>query len=154
MKIYTMNETVTLPSYANKNSVFFDIKSFFKQGDRIKCYNNWNKAQEQAVKGVGQVRDAFQLPPDMRALIPTGLRIKAPVGHVVSLHINPDAALKLGLELAGSVQFIESDEEEIQIVLVNRTDSLVVIENNQTLVRGLVEKVGIVKQKLIEKNSD
>lgn len=152
MKIYTMNETVTLPNYANKNSVFFDIKSFFKNGDRIKCYNNWNKAQEQAVKGVGQNKDAFQLPPDMRALIPTGLRIKAPAGHVISLHMDPDVTLKLGLELATGIQFIESDEEEIQLMIVNKTDSLVLISNNQTLVRGLVEKV--VKQQLIEKNSD
>ena len=54
MKIYRMNEEIELPEYATEGSAAFDIKAYFKRGDRLQAYNNWNKAVQIAVKGVGK----------------------------------------------------------------------------------------------------
>ena len=141
MQIYRMNEAAELPQYATEGSACFDVKACFKHGDRLKSYNNWNKAQEIAVKGVGTERDAFQLPPDMRVLIPTGLIFNIPDKHVMKMFIRSSVALKRGLVLANGTGIIDSDYvEEAYIVLVNETDSLVTITNGERLAQCLVEK--------------
>ena len=146
MKVYRMNEAAELPEYATDGSACFDIKSCFKYGDRLKSYNNWNKTQEIAVKGVGTVRDAFQLPPDMRVLIPTGLIFDIPEKHVMKMFIRSSVALKSGLVLANGTGIIDSDYvEQTYIVLVNETDSLVTITNGERLAQGLIEKALRVK---------
>ena len=85
MKIYRMNEEIELPEYATEGSAAFDIKAYFKRGDRLQAYNNWNKRLHIVVKGVGTNRDTFQLPPDTRVLVPTGLIFDVPDKHVMKI---------------------------------------------------------------------
>jgi len=140
MNVYKVNENAELPAYATDGSACFDIKSCFKRGDNLKAYNNWNKETKIVVKGVGQVPDAFQLPPDMRVLVPTGLIFDIPENHVMKMYIRSGTALKKGLTLANNVGIIDSDYvEETFIMLINTTDSLVMIENGERLAQCLVE---------------
>jgi len=141
MKIYRMNENAELPTYATDGSACFDIKACFKHGDRLKSFNNWNKEQAIAVKGVGTVRDAFQLPPGMRVLIPTGLIFDIPEKHVLKTFVRSSVALKKGCVLANGTGIIDSDYvEETFIILINQTDSLVTITNGERLAQGVIEK--------------
>jgi dUTP pyrophosphatase len=142
MNIYRMNEKAELPTYATPGSACFDIKACFKNGDRLKSYNSWNKEQAVAVKGVSTTPDAFQLPPGIRVLIPTGLIFDVPEKHVMKLYISSGTALKKGLVLANGVGIIDSDYTiETFIMVVNMTDSLVKIENGDRIAQGVVEKV-------------
>lgn len=141
MNIYKMNENAQIPEYATSGSACFDLSGCFKQGDRLKSFNAWNKELTIAVKGVGKIADAFQLPPDMRVLIPTGLIFDVPEGHVMKMYIRSGTALKKGLTLANGVGIIDSDYvEETFIMLLNESDSLVTIENGERLAQCLVEK--------------
>jgi dUTP pyrophosphatase len=149
MNIYRMNENAELPEYATKGSACFDIKACFKKGDFLEGFNSWNKAQKVAVKGVSITQDAFQLPPGIRVLVPTGLIFDVPEKHVLKLFIRSGTAYKKGLSLANGTGIIDSDYKlETFIMLQNNTDSLVQITNGDRIAQGMVEKVS--QQKFIE----
>ena len=97
MKIYRMNENAELPTYATEGSAAFDIKSCFKNGDKLRAYNNWNKEVFITVKGVGQNPNSFQLPPDTRILIPTGLIFDVPDKHVLKMFIKRRIKKRFGI---------------------------------------------------------
>ena len=140
MNVYKVNENAELPAYATEGSACFDVKACFKRGDKLLAYNNWNKETRVAVKGVGRVADAFQIPPDTRVLVPTGLIFEIPDNHVMKMYIRSGTALKKGLTLANNVGIIDSDYvEETFIMLINSTDSLVVVENGERLAQCLIE---------------
>ncbi len=149
MNIYRMNENAELPEYATKGSACFDIKACFKKGDFLEGFNSWNKAQKVAVKGVSTTQDAFQLPPGIRVLVPTGLIFDVPEKHVLKLFIRSGTAYKKGLSLANGTGIIDSDYKlETFVMLQNNTDSLVQITNGDRIAQGMVEKVS--QQKFIE----
>ena len=142
MNIYRMNEDAELPKYATKGSACFDIKACFKKGDRLKGVISWNKEQAVAVKGVSTEMDAFQLPPGIRVLVPTGLIFDVPEKHVLKLFIRSGLALKKGLSLSNGTGIIDSDYTlETFIMLQNNTDSLVKITNGDRIAQGMLEKV-------------
>jgi dUTP pyrophosphatase len=149
MNIYRMNEKAELPEYATKGSACFDIKACFQNGDMLKAYNSWNKEQSVVVKGVSTERDAFQLPPGIRVLVPTGLIFDIAEKHVMKLFIRSGSAFKKGLSLANGTGIIDSDYVlETFVMLQNNTDSLVKIANGDRIAQGMVEK--IVQQKFVE----
>tara|TARA_B110000977_G_scaffold15056_1_gene18574 strand:+ start:5265 stop:5774 length:510 start_codon:yes stop_codon:yes gene_type:complete len=141
MKIFRMNENAELPTYATEGSAAFDIKSCFKRGDKIRAYNNWNKEVHIVVKGVGTNPNSFQLPPDTRALIPTGLVFDVPEKHVLKMFIRSSVSLKRGLVLANGTGIIDSDYvDEAFIMINNETDSLAVINGDERLAQCILEK--------------
>jgi len=141
MKVYRMKDGASLPAYATQGSAAFDLTACVEHGQRITAYNSWNKKVEIAVKGVGTARNAFQLAPGMRALVPTGLIFDIPDGHVMKMFIRSGTALKRGLTLTNSVGIIDSDyTDEVFMMLSNITDSLAVIEHGDRLVQCMIEK--------------
>ena len=142
MNVYKANLAAEIPQYATEGSACFDVKACIKQHQRLAAWNAWNKQIQMVVKGVGGKRDAFQLPPDTRVLIPTGLIFDVPEGNVLKMYIRSGVALKKGLSLANGVGIIDSDYvEETFIMLFNGSDSLVTIENGERLAQCMLEPV-------------
>jgi len=151
MNIYKVNEKAEMPSYATEGSACFDIKACITNGQYLSSYNSWNKQQKIIVKGVGTARDAFQLPPGIRVLVPTGLIFDIPEGNVLKMFIRSSVALKKGLVMANGTGIIDSDYvEESYMMLQNVTDSLVTIENGDRLVQCML--VPVEQHKLVETN--
>lgn len=149
MNVYKVNERAELPEYATEGSACFDIKACIQNGQKLKSYNAWNKEMPIVVKGVGSNKDAFQLPPEVRVLIPTGLIFDIPEGYVMKMYIRSSQALKRGLTMANGVGIIDSDYvEESHIILINQSDSLVTITNGERLAQCLVEPT--TRMELIE----
>jgi dUTP pyrophosphatase len=109
------------------------------------------------VKGVGGARDAFQLPPGIRVLVPTGLIFDIPQGHVMKMFIRSSQALKKGLTMANGVGIIDSDYvEESFMMLQNMSDSMATIENGERIAQCLIEKtlrtkIAETKEKPVQK---
>lgn len=142
MKIYKVNDRADIPAYATAGSACFDVKVCIENGQYLKSYNNWNKEQKILVKGVGPSRDAFQLPPGIRCLVPTGLIFDIPEGHVMKMFIRSSVALKKGLVMSNGVGIIDSDYvDESYIMISNITDSLVTIEHGERLAQCILEPV-------------
>lgn len=141
MNVYKVNDRAELPEYATEGSACFDIKACIQNGQRLKSFNAWNKEMPIVVKGVGPSRDAFQLPPAVRVLVPTGLIFDIPEGHVMKMYIRSSQALKKGLTMANGVGIIDSDYvEESFMMLENISESMAVIENGERIAQCLVEK--------------
>jgi dUTP pyrophosphatase len=142
MKIYKVNEQAELPEYATDGSACFDVKACIQNGQRLKSFNAWNKEMPVAVKGVGKNPNAFQLPPAVRVLVPTGLIFDIPEGHVMKMYIRSGTALKKGLTLVNGVGIIDSDYvEESFLMLENVSESLVTIEHGERIAQCLIEPI-------------
>ena len=141
MNVYKVNERASIPEYATNGSACFDVKVCIKNGQRLKSYNSWNKEMPIVVKGVSNNPDAFQLPPNIRVLVPTGLIFDIPEGHVMKMYIRSGQALKKGLTMANGVGIIDSDYvEESFMIIENISDSLATISHGERLAQCLVEK--------------
>jgi len=87
------------------------------------------------------------------ALVPTGLVVKIPAGHMLLIASRSSLPLKKGLMLANGVGIIDQDycgpEDELKIQVFNFTDSPVSVERGDRLAQGIV--VRIERCNLIEK---
>lgn len=140
LKYYKVRPDAHDPVFATDGSACFDVKACFKLEDRIKSYNPWNKEVDIAPKMVGGEL-SFQLVPENRVLIPTGLIFDVPENHVLKMYVRSSVALKKGLILANGVGIIDSDYvNETHIMLYNKSDSLVVIKNGERLAQCSLER--------------
>jgi len=117
-----------------------EVKASVKHGDRLKSYNIWNKEMPIAVKGVGSSKDSFQLPPMVRAMIPTGITLEIPENTIGKIYIDSTVALKKGLNLISGVQLI-TDTSEVFLYVTNKTESLVTITNGDVLAYILLDPI-------------
>jgi dUTPase len=148
MNIIKVNENAEIPE--TNGSSKFDIKACIKQGQKIIAFNAWNKKIDVIVKGVAGNPNSFQLPPQTRILVPTGLSFDVPKDHAIVTYMLPEVTLKLGLTLANGTQIIFSgDSGEVHVMLINITESLVVIQNDQKLAQCILQK--LAKIEIIEK---
>tara|TARA_Y100000389_G_scaffold199657_1_gene238475 strand:- start:900 stop:1409 length:510 start_codon:yes stop_codon:yes gene_type:complete len=148
MNIYKTREEATLPSYATKGSAAFDVSACFGLGEKIKSYNPWNKQINIITKTIGGVT-AFQIHPESRVLVPTGLIFDIPEKYVMKMYVRSSVAVKKGLTLTNGVGIIDSDYvEESYILLHNVSDSLVTIANGERLAQCILEPVK--QHKLVE----
>lgn len=139
MKIYKTKDYAHLPEFATEGSACFDIRAAFQVGDRIKAYNAWNKQVDVVAKIIGG-KVAFQVTPETRVLVPTGLIFDIPENHVLKMYVRSSVAVKKGLTLTNGVGIIDSDYvEESYILLHNVSDSLVTIENEERLAQCILE---------------
>tara|TARA_B110000259_G_C14021473_1_gene403216 strand:+ start:2748 stop:3254 length:507 start_codon:yes stop_codon:yes gene_type:complete len=146
MNVFKVNEKAELPDYATEGSACFDIKACISNGQRLKSFNAFNKEMSVVVKGVGGNPDAFQLPPGIRVLVPTGLIFDIPKGHVMKMYIRSGQALKKGLIMANGVGIIDSDYvEESFMMLENVSDSMALVANGERIAQCLIEKTTRMK---------
>jgi dUTPase len=151
VKVFKTKEYAQLPEVATVGSACFDVRAAFVAGDRVKCYNAWNKQVDVAVKIIGG-KVAFQIPPEHRVMVPTGLIFDVPEGFVMKMYVRSSVALKKGLVLVNGVGVIDSDYvEESYILLHNISDSLVVIENGERLAQCELVKSSYYKIEEIDK---
>jgi hypothetical protein len=105
-----------------------DVKASLKNGERLKAYNAWNKEMPIVVKGVGQNKDAFQLPPAVRVAIPTGMTVEAPA----KIYIDDAAGVKKAIKLVLGTQIVK-ETKEVELYIENTSETLVTISNGETL---------------------
>lgn len=113
-----------------------DVKVSIKNGDRLKSYNAWNKEMPIVVKGVGQDKDSFQLPPMVRVILPTDLEIE---DESVQIYMDPQVSLKKALILSSGVQIV-TEAGKVELYVQNTSDSLVTISNEEILAKALTFK--------------
>lgn len=141
MNVFKVNDRASIPEYATDGSACFDIKACISNGQRLRSFNAFNKEMIIVAKGVGRTRDAFQLPPGIRVLVPTGLIFDIPDKHVMKMYIRSSQALKKGLTMANGVGIIDSDYvDESFMMLENVSDSMVTIEHGERIAQCLIEK--------------
>jgi len=148
LKVYKCKDYAEIPKLATEGSSCFDLQAALKMGDKVVSYNNWNKRVDIPVKIIGG-KEAVQIHPDTRMLIPTGLIFDIPENHTLKLFIRSGTALKAGLLLANGTGIIDSDYVEESFMMVyNITDSVIAINNGERLAQAKLEKN--IKYSLVE----
>jgi hypothetical protein len=109
-----------------------DVKASVKNGERLRAFNAWNKEMPVIVKGVGQSKDSFQLPPMVRVIVPTSTSLDGPA----KVYIDPDAGLKKALGLVLGTQIVTGPTESLELYIQNNSDSLVTITDGETLAQA------------------
>jgi dUTPase len=137
LKFYKNKEYAYSPKLHEVDSIEFDIQAAFQMGDKIRTYNPWNKECLIPVKNIGG-KVGFQLHPENRAQVPTGLIFDIPEGYSLKMYMKPEVALKKGLVLANGTTIISYDlhrrpNDELYMVLYNVSDSLVVVNEGEIL---------------------
>ncbi|MFH1193880.1 MAG: dUTP diphosphatase [bacterium] len=113
IKIKRLDKSLPLPQYQTPGSVAFDLASSV---------------------------DATVNPKEIK-LVPTGLIIQAPAGHMLMLSSRSSLALKKGLMMGNGVGIVDADycgpNDEIKIQLVNITGEPVEIKKGERLAQGM-----------------
>lgn len=113
VKIKRLDKSLPLPQYQTPGSVAFDLASSI---------------------------DATIGPKEIK-LIPTGLIIQAPEGHMLMLSSRSSLALKKGLMMGNGVGIVDADycgpNDEIKIQLVNIGGEPVEIKKGERLAQGM-----------------
>lgn len=141
MKIYKLQEYAEIPSFATEGSACFDLKTVFDDKVKIKSINPHNRTLELSPKKDGE-RFVFQLQPQFRTLLPTGLIFDIPEKHMLSVHIRSSMAYKYGITLANSTGIIDSDYvEELYIMVINTGDTPINIYSGDRVAQARLEKL-------------
>lgn len=140
MKVFRLNEKAELPQFATEGSACFDLKARIDIGQKIRFFNPLNKETYSQVKMMnGKV--CVQLYPQQRMMIPTGLIFNIPKNHVLKIYPRSSIAFKKGLTLANGTGIIDSDYvEELFILVENKTDAVIVIEDGERIAQAMLEK--------------
>jgi dUTP pyrophosphatase len=113
IKLKRLSPDIPLPQYQTPGSVAFDLASSI---------------------------DAVINPKEIK-LIPTGLIIQAPAGHMLMLSSRSSLALKKGLMMGNGVGIVDADycgpDDEIKIQLVNISGEPVAITKGDRLAQGM-----------------
>lgn len=114
LRIHRLNPAVSLPSYATPGAAGFDLAS-----------------SSDMVVAPGEV-----------ALVPTGLVIEVPAGHLLGIFARSSTPLKRGLMVANGVGIVDSDycgpADEIKIEVLNFTNAPVAIRAGDRLAQGVI----------------
>jgi dUTP pyrophosphatase len=112
--IHRLDRSVALPSYQTTGAAGFDLA-----------------ASADMIVQPGEV-----------ALVPTGLVIEVPAGHVLGVFARSSTPLKRGLMVANGVGVVDSDycgpTDEIKIEAYNFTTNPVAVKRGDRLAQGLI----------------
>lgn len=145
MKIFKLNPKAELPTFATDGSACFDLKVCLDKQNKIKTYNQHNRPTEIPVKETiqnGELKLVYQIQPQHRALIPTGLIFDIPEKHFMTVFIRSSMALKNGVILTNSTGIIDSDYvDELFIMITNICDTPVYIYDGDRIAQAKLEKL-------------
>lgn len=117
VSIFRKNPEVPIPAYQTAGSVAFDLSP-----------------SEDAVIPAHEIR-----------LVPTGLVICTPPGHMLAIAARSSTPLKRGLMIANGVGIVDQDycgpDDEIKLQLLNFTDKPVEIKKGDRIAQGLFLKL-------------
>lgn len=146
MKVYKVTQNAQIPEFATEGSACFDIRACFEADTKVVSYNPHNKEMQLPVKTNASGVRTFQIPPQFRVLIPTGLIFNVPKGHVLKFYIRSSMALKFGLNLANDVAVIDSDYVDPAYVMIyNMGDTPITLSDGDRIAQGSLEKLTTYK---------
>ncbi len=117
MKVRVINHSNNpLPAYATEGSSGMDIRAYIKE--------------------------AVELKPLQRALIPTGLSIELPQGFEAQIRPRSGLAIKQGITCLNTPGTIDADYRgEIKIILINLSNETHTVQSGERIAQMVIQKV-------------
>lgn len=136
LKIYKKKSNVSGVKYGSFNAACFDIAAFITYQSAVKAYTKSNSCVE-ILASQDDIGSYIDLPPEWRAMIPTGIIMDIPEDHSVRIYPRSGLSTKKGLNLINCVGIIDSDyTEEVFIPLYNNSQEKLRIYNEDRIAQG------------------
>ena len=140
LNVYLVHPLSVLPHYGSEEASCFDLHACWNEGQQIKTYNGFSDDTDGKNITAGEV---ITLPPQSRALIPTGLIFDIPEGFSIRIHPRSGKAIKEGLSLINCTGVIDSDYIlECMIPVVNLSQRDLSIKWSERIAQGELRQDG------------
>tara|TARA_B100000900_G_C20231312_1_gene573982 strand:+ start:97 stop:630 length:534 start_codon:yes stop_codon:yes gene_type:complete len=144
LRYHKLHGFVRDPELATSGSACFDLRCYLGTRKNVDCVDDrGKKVLTPVIEGlVDSERCRYiSVLPGHTAMIPTGIILDIPDGHVVKIYGRSGLSMR-GLPLANSVGIIDSDyREEIFILLRNTNKSNAIIQHDQRVAQMSLEEV-------------
>ena len=114
VRIFRIDPSIALPAYETEGAAGFDLASSVD----------------------------MTIQPGEVALVPTGLVIEVPAGHLLGVFARSSTPLKRGLMVANGVGVVDSDycgpADEVKVQVINVTDASVLVKRGDRIAQGIV----------------
>jgi len=141
---HKLHEFVRDPEMATPGSACFDLRCYLGTKKIVDCVDDrGRKVLTPVIDGLvdGEQCRYMSILPGHTVMIPTGIILDIPDGHVVKIYGRSGLSMR-GLPLANSVGIIDSDyREEIFVLLRNTNKSNAIIQHNQRVAQMSLEEV-------------
>jgi dUTP pyrophosphatase len=140
LKVYKKYPDVKDIDFATKNSACFDICAYIPYQQSVKAFTTTNDEVEKLAVQEPSSECFIELPPQWRALIPTGFILDIPTFHCVKIYARSGLSSKKGLNLINSTGVIDSDYvQELFIPIFNNSQQKLRISNGDRIAQGQLE---------------
>ena len=136
LKIYKLYENAHTPQYGTANAACFDLSAFIEFQTSAKLYTKDNK-EVTTLATQDENGNNIQIPPEWRALIPTGLIFDIPDNHSVRIYPRSGISTKKGLNLINCVGIIDADYvHQVYIPVYNNSQERIKIYNGDRIAQA------------------
>jgi dUTP pyrophosphatase len=140
LKVYKKYSDVKNIEFATRDSACFDISAYIPYQQSVKAFTTTNDEVEKLAIQEQNTECFIELPPQWRALIPTGLILDIPTSYCVKIYARSGLSTKKGLNLINSTGIIDSDYiQELFIPIFNNSQQKLRISNGDRIAQGKVE---------------
>lgn len=134
VKLYIekLHEDAVLPEKGSTHAAAYDVSSDLSDGREFKLArgNDWMGTCIITKENYCEIN----LTQGMRALIPTGLKVSAPLGYQVDVRSRSGMPFKTGLIVGNGVGLVDPDYRgELFILLINTSDETVTINHGDKI---------------------
>lgn len=135
MKLTPVSETAKAPVYGSNDAACFDLHADI-QGRDIVMRSECNSEYEYKIK------DRLVIPPNMRALIPTGFIFGIPTGYCMKIFSRSGMTWGFGIITLNAPAIIDSDyTKETFVVLYNTTEDNFIINQGDRIAQAELSPV-------------
>lgn len=140
LKVYKLEETAKIPSFATQEAACFDIYANIVPQDYVIYNHISDKIFDFELVNI-EGKKSVIIPANGRALIPTGIILEIPKGYSVRIHPRSGNALKRGISLTNSEGIIDSDyTDELYVMIQNMNDVDIAISHHDRIAQGELVK--------------
>lgn len=153
LQILKLYPDVTTPFKSSEFAACYDLKAYFKEGDKIACTSKYRIGTELTAILIPDVDEpTISLEAGDTALIPTGLKVAIEQGYYMSIKPRSGNSAKLNIIIPNSPGTIDSDYRgEIKIIINNNGDKPLFISSGMKLAQFELLKEVSVEIELVDK---
>lgn len=126
-----------MPQYANETDACMDLKARIVNNEpRSLEFPNWKTG---LVNILHESFNSAYIMPGQMEIIPTGVQVAIPEGHVMMMFVRSSTGIKKGLSLANGTGIIDAGyRDEIMMALINHTTEPIEIKDGDRLCQFIV----------------
>jgi len=163
LDLFKIYPDVILPKFETMGAACFDLRAYLNPENCPTIKSFWGTSQHMIPYDPSQCkvqevpvdteRKCISLLPNMRYLIPTGIKMDIPEGYHVQILPRSSTGLKVGLSIPNSMGIIDSDyTDEVFLIFLNISSFITHISHEDRLAQGMLVKN--VEYKITESSLD